>query len=95
MRGPVAGLTEAYEQMRQQQRGAGYELVRRWGLVGWMDSAAPYLPLASSPSPPRPVSSPGPLSGGASEGFPEGLYPALTQLLAGVAMSWLREERSR
>jgi hypothetical protein len=79
--------------MRHQQRGAGYELVRRWGLVGWMDTAAPYLPLASSPAPPRPLSSP--RGGGASEGLPEGLYPALTQLLAGVAMSWLREERSR
>jgi hypothetical protein len=51
MRGPVAGLTEAYEQMRHQQRGAGYELVPRWGLVGWMDRARPYLPLASSPLP--------------------------------------------
>ncbi len=95
MRGPVAGLTEAYEQMRHQQRGAGYELVRRWGLVGWMDTAAPYLPLASSPLPSRAISSPGPKGGGASEGLPENLYPALTQLLAGVAMSWLREERSR
>jgi hypothetical protein len=95
MRGPVAGLTEAYEQMRHQQRGVGYELVRRWGLVGWMDRARPYLPLAASPLPPRAVSSPDPLSGGASEGLPVDLYPALTQLLAGVAMSWLREERSR
>ncbi len=37
MMGPGAGLIEAYEQMRHQQRGAGYELVRRWGLVGWME----------------------------------------------------------
>jgi len=95
VRGPVAGLKDAYEQMRQQQRGAGYELVRRWGLVGWIDRAAPYLPLASSPAPPRPLFSPLRQSGGASEGLAEGLYPALTHLLAGVAMSWLREERSR
>ena len=95
MRGPVAGLTEAYEQMRHQQRGAGYELVRRWGLVGWMDKAVPYLPLTSSSAPPRPLSSLRPQGGGASEGLAESLYPALTQLLAGVAMSWLREERSR
>ncbi len=95
MRGPLAGLTEAYEQMRHQQRGAGYELVRRWGLVGWMNTAAAYLPLAPSPAPPRPLSSPLRQGGGASEGLAEGLYPALTQLLAGVAMSWLREERPR
>jgi hypothetical protein len=96
MRGPVAGLTEAYEQMRQQQRGAGYELVRRWGLVGWMDRAAPYLPLAPSPSPPaRSPSTLHPQGDGAGEGLPESLYPALTQLLAGVAMSWLREEQSQ
>ena len=95
MRGPVAGLTEAYEQMRHQQRGAGYELVRRWGLVGWVERATPYLPLASSPAPPRVLLSLRPHGGGASEGLADTLYPALTQLLAGVAMSWLREERSR
>ena len=95
MRGPVAGLTEAYEQMRHQQRGAGYELVRRWGLVGWMERAVPYLPLTSSLAPPRVLSSLRRQGGGAGEGLAESLYPALTQLLAGVAMSWLREERSR
>ena len=95
MNGLGAGLIQAYEQMRHQQRGPGYEMVRRWGLVGWMERAAPYMPVVLSPSPPtRSLSSLRRESGGTSDGLPESLYPALTQLLAGVAMSWLREERS-
>lgn len=88
-----AGLIEAYEEMRHQRRGPGYELVRRWGLVGWMDRAAPYVPLAKPPSPRGRSVSPRPAHGATSDRLPDNVYPALTQLLAGVAMSWLKEER--
>ena len=94
MKGHGPGLVQAYEQMRQQQRGPGYEMVRRWGVVGWMDRAAPYLPAASSRLSTPPRSSPSPESAGTGDGFPSRLYPALTQLLADVALGWLREERS-
>jgi hypothetical protein len=95
VRSPGAELVQAYEQMRSQQRGPGYEMVRRWGLVGWMERAAPFVPLSYSPSlPTRNLSSPT-LEGVATQDpVSKSLYPALTQLLADVAMDWLREERS-
>ena len=88
MSGLEGGLAEGYERMRAQRRGPGYELLRRRGLAGWMETALAYVraPLVSaevSPSLERP--------GGC---VPESLYPALTRLLAGVAMGWLREELS-
>jgi hypothetical protein len=86
-----AGLLEAYEQMRCQQRGPGYEMVRRWGLAGWMERAAPLVPVSSSPSPPR--QSRLPSEGATNEPLSLDLYPELTRLLADVAISWVREER--
>jgi hypothetical protein len=85
----------AYEHMREQQRGPGYEMVCRWGLVGWMERAAPFVPICSSPSPPaRSLSSIPPEGVATNAPLSKGLYPELTRLLAEVAMSWLREERS-
>ena len=95
MKQAAAELIGAYEQMREQQRGPGYEMVCRWGLVGWMERAAPLMPISSSPSPPARCPSTIPPQGVATNApLSKGLYPELTRLLAEVAMSWLREERS-
>jgi len=95
MKQAAAELIAAYEQMREQQRGPGYEMVCRWGLVGWMERAAPLMPISSSPSPPARSPSTIPPRGVATDApLSKGLYPELTRLLAEVAMSWLREERS-
>jgi len=95
MKQAAAGFIAAYEHMRDQQRGPGYEMVCRWGLAGWMERAAPFVPVSSSPSPrARSLSSLPPQGVATNAPLSKGLYPELTRLLADVAMSWLREERS-
>ncbi len=95
MKDAGAGFIAAYEHMRDQQRGPGFEMVCRWGLVGWMERAAPLVPISSSPSPlARSPSTISPEGVATNAPLPKGLYPELTRLLAEVAMSWLREERS-
>ena len=95
-------LIEAYEGLRRRHRhgsgdGAGYEVLRRQGLPAWIEAFSECLSaLAPEPSPQLPLFPLGASvargADGASGGrVPARLYPELTRLIAGLALSRLQE----
>lgn len=95
---------EVYEAMRrgserEGSRRAGYEVLRRQGLAAWIRAFSGCLsavepeasPLPAVPAPSPGASTPRPPCAGDRWGVPMSLYPELTGLLAGLALSRLEE----
>lgn len=102
--GPDLRLVEAYEEMRRWSGGegsgrAGYQVLRRQGLAAWIrafSGCAGAVGRGASSSPSAPAlpsgaSTPRPLPVGGGWAVPGDLYPELTGLLAGLALSQLEE----
>ena len=101
---PDSRLVEAYEKMRNGHgwEGAGrvgYEVLRGQGLATWIEAFSgcvnPVVPDPLSLPAPFPssqrASAPDKACGVVGWGVPERLYPELTELLAGLALSQLKE----
>ncbi len=101
---PDLRLVDAYEKMRRWAGGeesgrAGYQLLRRQGLAAWIEAFSGCLgaverEASSSRAEPTAflgASTPLQPTAGGSWTVPEDLYPELTGLLAGLALSQLEE----